>query len=301
MVPGESDSPGTFFPEPEVQMVVQFSPAAKQFAPWSMSKAESAKQCSFAFNLKYLRRVKGVAPPSSAASRIGKAAHEVLEGVLKDQSDAPLKQIARLINKANIDHELTSYEIEEVMALTHAIANFYHRLGTYRENKGVTNTMVEHRFGLRMDLSATEFWGKPIPDAGVDERGRPIKDVFFRGVWDLLMLASGYAIILDHKSGVPPKDISDVKAHYSHQLNLYAVAALSCFPQIKGVQSALHFLQSEEIIWGDMVESDQIRSRLIPWYIDYINKSAEAVASNTAKKGWYCEFCEYTSMCPLNG
>lgn len=280
-------------------MAVRFSPAAKQFAPWSMSKAESAKQCSFAFNLKYLKRIKGTAPPTSAASRIGKAAHEVLEGVLKDESGAPLKQIARLINKAKIDHELTSYEIEEVMALTHAIANFYQRLTKYREGKGVTDTLVEYRFGLRADLAPTSFWGAPIPNAGVDERGRPVKDVFFRGVWDLLMLASGYAVILDHKSGVPPKDVSDMKAHYAHQLNLYAVAALSLFPEIKGVQSALHFLQSEEIIWGDMVTADEIRGRLIPWYVNYINQSAAAVETNVAKKGWYCEFCEYTSLCPL--
>jgi ATP-dependent exoDNAse (exonuclease V) beta subunit len=279
-------------------MSLQFSPEAKQFAPWSMSKAEAAKNCSFAFNLRYVKKVKGVSPPASAASRIGKAAHEVLEGVLKWNGSAPLKQIAPLIKRAKVDHELTTPEIDEVMALTHAIANFQNRIEKYQRSKGVTDTFVESRFGLRVDLSPTEFWGKTIPGR-VDDRGKPVKDVFFRGVWDLLMLTSGYAIIIDHKSGVAPKDTSDIKAHYAHQLNLYAVAALARFPQILGVQSALHFLQSEEIIWGDMAMSDHIRKELVPWYVEYINKSANAIAANTPQKGWYCAFCDYTSVCPL--
>jgi len=280
-------------------MAIHFSPEAVLHAPWSMSKAEAAKNCSFAFNLRYVNRVKGVTPPQSAASRIGKAAHSILEGILKDRSDTPFKQMRNLLFRASIDQQLTTPEIEELAAFTHSIANFYRRIQVYREKKGVTSMFVERRFGLRPDLGPTDFWGKDIPGAGVDFKGRPIRDVFFRGVWDLVMLASGYAIIIDHKSGVVPKDVSDVNAHYEHQLNLYAVAALSLFPEIKGAQSALHFLQSEEIIWGPMVTADQIKEKLIPWYVDYINRSASAVALNTPQKGWYCDFCEYTALCPL--
>lgn len=275
-----------------------FTEAAKRFAPWSMSKAERAKNCSYAFNLKYIQRIKGEAPPANAANRIGKSAHQVLEDLLKETTE-PLNKLKRLLHKAAIDFELTSPEIEELMSFTYNVARFHGRLERFKEKKGVTRTLIEHRFGLQLNLKPTTFWGEEVFGAGADDRGRPVRDVFFRGVWDLVMVVPDYIVIIDHKSGVPPKKPEDVKAHYGHQLNLYAVAALCLFPGIKGVQPALHFLQSEEIIWSNMLPVEQVKEKLVPWYTKYINEAAAAISTNTPKKGWYCSFCEYATRCPL--
>lgn len=274
------------------------SPEAVRYHPWSMSKAQLAKNCSFAFGLRYVDRAKGVVKEASAAGRIGKAAHDVLEVLLKLGNLTGLK---RAMVKASVDYKLTTPEIEELMSYTHNIASFCKRLERYAEKQGVTATLVERRFGLRANMTPTTFWGKEILGVGKDERGKPIKDVFFRGVWDLVLSASGYTIIIDHKSGAVPKKTEEALAHHDHQLKLYAVAALILFPETRGVQSALHFLQSEEIIWeGKMRTAEQIREELFPWYIEYINEAAGAVAARRPNKGWHCSFCEYTDRCPLN-
>jgi len=275
------------------------SPEAVRYHPWSMSKAQLAKNCSYAFGLKYVDRVKGVVQEDSAAGRIGKAAHEALESVIKAKTVTALK---RALVKATVDHKLTTTEIEELTSYTHNIASFHERLLRYVEKKNVTEMSVERRFGLRVDMRPTSFWGKELvgSSANKDERGRPRKDVFFRGVWDLVLTTHGHTIIIDHKSGAVPQKIEDAISQHDHQLKLYAVAALILFPQTLGVQSALHYLQSEEIIWeGSMRSAQQIREELFPWYIEYINQAAGAVAARRPSKGWYCAYCEYTDSCPL--
>lgn len=274
-----------------------FSQEALRLAPWSMSKADKALSCGLAFDLQYIRRLKTKARPS-AANRIGKAAHQALENLLKspDGSDEQLKEFLR---RAGIDFDLTTPEMEELVSYTYNIVSFRRRIEQFKQKHGFNETLVEHRFGLRNDLSVTSFWGENLPET--DARGKPKRDVFFRGVWDLGLLAPGYAVIIDHKSGMPPKDQHDVIAHYGHQLKLYAVSALCAYPDLKGVQAAIHYLQSEEIIWGTRKPwtAEFIRKELFPWYIDYINRAATASADKSPRKGWYCSFCEYKANCPL--
>lgn len=278
----------------------EFSEEAIRFAPWSMSKAKSATNCGLAFNLRYVQKIKGTTPPASPAERIGKGAHLVLEEFIKLATrEDPRAKLAQLIAKASVDFKLTSPEIEELTALAHNINNFRNRLDAYRVNKGVTETRVERRFGLRQDMTPTTFWGKIDPALGVDTNGKPIKDIFFRGVWDLIMQASGYVIILDHKAGTPPKEIDTTRERHGDQLKLYAVAALCLYPELIGVQSGIHYVQNEEIIWDDMLSAEKIREELIPWYADFLNTAGAAATTTAPKIGWYCSFCEYVERCPL--
>jgi RecB family exonuclease len=264
-----------------------FSDLALKYAPWSLSKAQLATNCSFRFNLQYVHKTKATEPVRSAAGRIGNAAHEALEQYLKVPDHDPAK-LKRALHKAAVDNELTTPEIDDLLALAHNMVRFRQRLERIKAKLNVTEQLVEKRFGLTRDLEPTGFWNK--------------KDVFFRGVWDLVLrTASGHVAIIDHKSGEPPKSVEDVKQQNRAQLDIYALAALSCFPDMPGVQTALHFIQSEEVLWTTKPprRADEIREKLVPWYVEFLNRAGAAVPSNEPKKGWYCQFCGYTSICPL--
>lgn len=274
-----------------------FTQEAKRLAPWSMSKADRARSCGLAFDLEYIQHIKVKVRPN-AANRIGKAAHQALENLLKDPNGGD-EQLKTFLYRAGIDFDLTTPEMEELVSYTYNIANFRRRIEGFKQKHGFNDTLIEHRFGLRDDLSVTSFWGKELPE--IDERGKPKKDVFFRGVWDVGLLAPGYAVILDHKSGIPPKDQKDAIDKYGHQLKLYAVSALCLYPELKGIQAAIHYIQSEEIVWGSKTPwtAEYVREVLFPWYIDYINGAATMSADKSPRKGWYCSFCKYMSRCPL--
>jgi len=262
-----------------------FSELAFEYAPWSLSKAELAKNCSFKFQLQYVKRVKAKVPIRSAAARIGTAAHEVLEEYSK-QSEHDPAFLKRALLRGAVKNELTTPEIEDLLALAHNIVRFRQRLMAICKKTAVKQILVEHRFGLTADMKPTGFWNK--------------EDVFFRGVWDLVLLtAGGFAAIIDHKSGQPPATPEDVKTQNRTQLNIYAASAILLFPDLKNVRTALHFVQSEEIIWDKARPVEEIREKLLPWYQRYINTAAAEAPKNEARKGWYCAFCGYTDICPL--
>ena len=51
-------------------------------APWSISKANVAHECTYRFHLRYSKKVSGHRVENSAG-RIGSAVHEILERMLK--------------------------------------------------------------------------------------------------------------------------------------------------------------------------------------------------------------------------
>lgn len=264
-----------------------FNEEAVRFAVWSMSKATAAFNCPFRFQLKYIKKKKGHSSRSSAG-RIGIAAHSAIEHFLKGLD---LKEALR---RAAIDEKLTTPEIQELLAFAHNIREFKGRLDTFAREQDVTETHIERKFGLSIDMRPTKFFTEATgPDA-----------VFFRGVWDLCLRAKGkYIIIIDHKSGaVKTNDQGNASLDsYEEQLNLYAVAALNVFPDTAGVQSALHYMQSGEIVWDVMRSEEEIKDTLYPWYHSYLNRAAKEALSPAARRGWYCSFCEYTDLCPMRG
>lgn len=262
-------------------MPIEFSNLVLKYAPWSMSKASLAKNCSFAFDLKYVERARGKTPPRSSAGAIGRAIHQILEALLKG---TPLSDVRNVILRASVDERLTSPEIEDVMGYTHNIASFLRRLDAYKKKHGITEVVVEERFSFSKDFLPTKYNG---PGA------------FFQGVWDLAMHAGDRVILLDHKSGElgnPEK----VLERYGDQRRFYTIGALNRFPDIKGVHVAFHYVQSEDIVWAKEMDSlKRIRDEYIPWYTAHLNQCAENIPSRSPQKGWYCSFCNYNHVCPL--
>lgn len=256
---------------------MEFSELALKYAPWSLSKAQTALTCPYRFDLKYIHKRKGMVPPKDSARKVGIAAHAALEMVLggKDLKEAMIK--------AAVDENLTSTETEDLRSLGHNIKNFIERLGTFKKKKGVNEQHVEKKFGLTRGMRPTKFFGK---------------SVFFRGVWDLCLISEDsskkYLIVIDHKSG-RTKDLS----YYTDQLKLYSLAGIHLFPDIAGVQSAIHFIPDENIVWSTYNTAAIIRKLYYPWYIDLLNKAAAGVPSKRAQKCWLCPFCEFHGECPL--
>ena len=257
---------------------MHFSDLAIKYGPWSLSKAQTALTCPFRFDMKYTRKVKGVSPPKDSIRKVGVAAHAALEMLLKG------KDIKDSLVKAAVDENLTSVETEDLRSLGHNIKSFMERLSIFKKKKNVNAQHVEKKFGLTQDMQPTEFFGK---------------DVFFRGVCDLCLIAGDppnkYLVVIDHKSG-RSKDLS----YYTDQLKLYSLAGIHLFSDIAGVQSAVHFIPDENIVWSTLNSSKVIRELYIPWYVDFLNKAAEGVPAKSAQKCWLCPFCEYRGECPLN-
>ncbi len=260
-------------------MAIPFNDAALKHAPWSMSKASVAISCPFRHRLKYIERVRGKEAAAGSAARIGIAAHEALEWVLKGKHS--LKEALR---RTAIKTMLTTPEMDDVFALTHNLQLFLERLAKFKEKYRVDEQQVELKFGLTPEFEQVPFF---------DKSGQ----LFFRGVWDLCLRAQGqHLIIIDHKSG----QIKDVAA-YREQLDMYALAGLSVFPDIISVQSAIHYMQDDSGLHWDKTQSVQtIRERVLPWFIEHLNNAGTEAEQNYAKKGRWCTFCEYTAMCPLN-
>ncbi len=264
-------------------MPIEFSDLTLTHAPWSMSKAGLAENCSLAFDLKYVEKVRGKTPPRSSAGSIGRAVHQVLEVLLRG---TPVSKMKDEIFRAVVDEKLTTPEIEEVMGFSHNIKSFITRLNTYKTKHTIDDgaIYIEKKFCFTQDFLPATFFDKKA---------------FFRGVWDVVMLVDKQAIIIDHKSGQmgnPEK----VLERYDKQRRFYAIAALHCFPGVEAVHTAFHYVQSEEIIWAEEADlAKRIRDEYIPWYIDYLNQCSAQITFKKPCKGWHCSFCNFTHMCPL--
>jgi len=255
---------------------MSFSDTAKKLGPWSLSKAQSATSCPFRFYHSYVLKTKGKQPLDQSATRKGSAAHAALEDVLKGKYD-----LMTALKKAVMNHKLTTVEIDDVFAMAHNMKVFLDSVEKFKKTQNVTEVLVERRFGLTLDLKPTKFFGK---------------DVFFRGVWDLCLRTKNRLAIIDHKSGQPKNDIG----WYGDQLNTYAIAGVCLFDDVEGIQSGINYVQDDDKVrWGDMQSADYIREHVVPWFVHYLDKAGEEAETKEARKGWWCNYCSYISICPI--
>lgn len=251
-----------------------FSDLVKEHAPWSLSKADVAKNCGLRFHYKYVEKIKEPEPDRSEG-RVGKAAHRVLELMLRGKS----LQHAFSLASTDPKSKLTPEEKEALAGFNGNIEDFLRRIAKFKETQGpVKKEFVEHKFGLTMDLKPTAFFAD---------------NVFFRGVWDFgLYLDNRNLVILDHKTGKP----SDSLEYHQDQLNMYAVAGKVLLPSMAGVQSALHYLRNGKIVWGTYITAQEIDEKLISWLVEHLNSSVEYL-SREANPGSQCGFCGFAPKC----
>lgn len=240
-----------------------------------------ALECPYKFRLKYMDKEKTPSSATSADLVIGSAIHKALELIAKgtdpeESVDLALDEMA----EARDSRPLTSSEKEEYYAYNDQIVGFAGRLAAFKQKHKVDNRTLwaERRVGMSSSFKPAGFF-----------RDRTI---FFRGVWDLAMLSkNGYMVVLDHKRRGKP-----VLERYTTQLKQYAITAQVLYPQIKGVASGIHFVETAHIMWAPTYTAEQIRDELRPEFVQWINDAAEAVPSNTIGIGNYCRWCDYKDL-----
>ena len=243
------------------------------FAPWSISKADLAYKCPRAFQLKYVTRMPG---QSGTAARVGTVIHRELE--LRLQDTAPRDARAQAAAETP---DLTSVEQEDLLQFGDAVASYVARVEALRAKSKVVFEGYEVRWGIGID-------GEPRPYDGTD-------GVLFRGSVDhLLVLDTGWAMVVDHKSG-KPKPVED----YSKQLDAYAVLTVANRDDVTHVRSGIHHLKVASLDWFPHQRTRQMAQRtLVPWLKDYLLGAATALGDYQVKPQVLCGWCDYKEHCP---
>ena len=250
-------------------------------APWSISKAGMLEKCSLQFHYKY--KLKLVEQATFNNSRLGTAVHRALELALEGAVT-----VDKAFDMARLEEELTETETEQLLAFRMQVSAFVAKMHKFKLQHGVRETLLEAKMALKPDFTSTAFF---------DKTG------FLRGVIDYAMItADGYAIIIDHKSG-KQKELKE----YDTQMRTYCLMILAKYPQLKGVQTAINFVMTDQLLWNKMVLADEIREKYQPWLVDYMIKTCKPLLlPPAATQSWACQWCAYgpkaaNPVCPLFG
>lgn len=242
--------------------------------PWSISKAGVIEKCSLQFDFKYgPNKVPEVV--KSEESRVGVAVHKALELILEGHNPKLAFQIAA------DENELTHDEIDQLQSFWDQVLRFKKRIDEFKKKYGVKRQYIEQKWGVKTDFSGCEFFAK---------------GVFFRGVVDFALDCAGdHMVIIDHKSG-KQKEME----YYDKQFRGYAVMALARNPSLKGVQTAVNFIATDQFLFNPYVKAEQIRDEYQPWLIKYLHEACKGLLLPPAPtKGPLCNWCGYRPICPL--
>lgn len=244
-----------------------------------MTKMGVIEKCNLQFDFGYGPGKRPKSDPSTSG-RMGTAIHKAQELNL---SGVPIKQA--FLHAAD-EGELTSDEVEELETFHDQILRFTAKMVRFNAKHGVRpqNVMLEHRWGMTFpDLKKVDFF---------DNAG------FMRGGLDYAVITNkNDMVIIDHKSG-REKDL----AYFETQLRIYALLALARFPTIRGVQTAINFTQTDNLVWNAHVKAATIREEYVPWLLEHMIKACQGLLEPVAPaQGWYCQWCEYKSVCPAFG
>jgi hypothetical protein len=251
----------------------------QKHGPWSFSKAGVIAKCSLQYDYKYgpLKKSYTEETSSTPDSRIGVVVHKALEFGL---DNIPVKKAFPIA----IDQgELTTDEAEKVMSYYDQVDRFVKRIAAFKEKNGVKpqNVLIEYKIGMTQDFKSCQFFD----NAGL-----------FRGVLDFTMLtAQGDAVVIDHKSG-KQKEMK----HYEDQCKAYCILALAFRPELKGVQTAINFVQTDQLLWNPRVTAETIRNEYHPWLVKFLTESCAGLQKPPEpQEGWWCGWCGYKNThCP---
>lgn len=258
---------------------IDFTPEG--LGPWSISKLKMLRNCPFQFFLKYVVKKKpDEQPPISVITETGKAAHRILEFLVKGRSIGDSFKEAKKEFEGVLTSDLWASEVE---TLELSIQSFSERLETFEKKIGIKRFIPELRIGVNKDWEPTGFFAK---------------DVYWRGVVDLVIqLNNGDVIILDHKTSAPP--IMGVRA-FKDQLEVYKLLIHYGIEKIKGAQSGIHFVKAGEIILDEYTTAKEIEESLKPRFEFY----TQGAIDRLMELGFFkhirsapCKWCDFNDVC----
>jgi len=252
----------------------------KEFAPWSISKADVAQQCPHRFHLQYVKKKKMDLPPGKEAL-IGKAVHSVLEYALKPYGRTAVDQCYLQAIK---EHQLTTTEAEEAREFQPAVANFMRRFESYRKLHDISFPSIEQRLAVDFDGNPINFWN--------DEKG------LLRGVIDLSAFFKNYpwALILDHKTGKE----HDLK-YFDKQFNAYALFLKATKPDLQHVKLGINFVRTDHVAFKKGMLDVRDVQPLFEQVLTFLNKATiDTHKHELVRPGPLCGWCDYRSICPAH-
>jgi CRISPR/Cas system-associated exonuclease Cas4 (RecB family) len=258
-------------------------------APWSISKADVIERCSLQFDYKYVQKKEEIA--LGAAARMGQAVHTTLEHMLKpiqpiDMAEETLfrDNANRAFEHSKAFHGLTQDEIDELDSFRENVETFARRMVKMRAKYNAPPPLLESKWGMMLDGSRAEFF---------NNKG------FLRGVVDFGLIiphpeGDNSLVIIDHKSG-KLKPIEE----YTRQLRSYCVMALSQVPNLRGVQTGIHFVKTGQTFMNSYATRETIAETYYPYIIEEIITAAAKLAHPPRPSpSWHCNWCGYASICP---
>jgi CRISPR/Cas system-associated exonuclease Cas4 (RecB family) len=245
---------------------------ARQHAPWSASKVQTALRCAREFHYRYVEKIPE--PETMPETRIGKAVHSALEHALQGE---PLE---RALDQAR-GKLVTHIEIDRFDRLEPGVGAFLRRVDQFRKRRRVQRQLIEYPLAIREDLTApTQFFSG---------------DAFYRGVFDAAYLYNDEIIaVIDHKSGQRWTSLT-----FKDQLEGYAVLVAAGFRSVRWVYIGLHWVAERAVDWSEPMSFTQVLDRCVPHLLNNIEAAALAVddGPRPIPSDW-CLRCSYRSICP---
>lgn len=256
-------------------MSVEVTPFVKKHAPWSVSKADTAKQCPLKFKHAYVRKTAKGRPGEEA--QVGLTIHKILELVLTGKSLEDAKEIA--LNDPQV--QLLTVEREKIEAAMPAVATFIRRTMSFIDKRGGADLLIEKKI-------AASFTGGPL--AFFNNSG------LLRGVLDVGILFKDrpHLMIIDHKTGK-----NRGLEYYSWQFLSYTLLAKANFPEITHIIPAIHWVQDEYTDVGKVIEVSGT-AEWVDKVVEHLNATTRDAAENldTVKPSRLCDWCDYQALCP---
>ena len=251
-----------------------------EYAPWSISKAEVAKQCPHRFYLQYVLKKKVSVPPTPEAL-IGKAVHSALEYAIGAKGKMSINKCFKV---AILEHKLTTKEIENALGLRPAVENFIKKYWSYTQRHNLSAPILEQKLSVDFNGKATRFWDN---DNGL-----------IRGVVDMSAryLGRPWSLILDHKTG-KERDLS----YFDKQFDAYALFLKSIAPELEEIKLGINFIRADRIeLKKGMLDVRDIQP-MFERVLTFLNEATcDAHNHELVRPGPLCGWCNYRSECPAH-
>ena len=245
-----------------------------QYKPWSISKADKAKQSPLAFKFRYVDKLKG---PDNPDALVGKALHSILEYVIMSTP------VDKALAQALETYKLTSNEIDRVNDLVPTVDNFKRKFAHYCRKHGTQIPQVEQKLSIDRN-------GKPV-------RFFDNKNGFFRGAIDVAVTFKNrpYALALDHKTGK-----LRAMEYYKNQMDSYTLLLKAHNHKLEKVMSGIHWLQADHIELGSFVPVDSLVD-MMDALVQRLNDDTAGLSNlDTYNVTPLCGWCEFKDRCPAH-
>ncbi len=251
----------------------KYSALAREGAPWSVSKAETAIRCPQRYHYQYVSKPNLSSSQKVALQdtplKVGGSAHLYAEGLAKGRPRTVAQRLAILKNK------LVGAAKEEFDYLVGGVEDFVRRVSEFKVKHGIEIDVIEGDFAVDAEGNPCGYWAD---------------NAFFRWKVDRqLMTADGKtAAIIDLKTGK-----SAGLQWATTQLNAYAYGAFLMYPGVEEVRSGIFSAVDMEFQWMPPYKRGQETGTEA-----FLEEAAAATTTTEAKTGRHCSWCPYQKICP---